>query len=219
MIKLGIKILDDTVPTEKLHHFLDKGIQNISQTTQSSMDGFNEKDLKKIELAKNLNEFRKKPSFSPDINQFDFYIGDLEYEEVGDWIEVLPKKRVIGFKGFFPRTGEMMLWLIENKPNEYIRFFDSQIETLLRIIEIKKQKALVHNQTGYKQYLEPDRQLLSILLSRISRETKDIRFLNTALKMNDWSYPFYRRENTSPDLINYLLAVAEAEYSVKVLLS
>ncbi len=219
LINLGIKFLDDTIPTEKLHHFLDNGIKNISQSAKSFPDWFTEKDLNKIERAKTLNEGWKNPSDLHEIDLHDFSLSDLEKEEVDLWIKALPKNRVISFKGLVPRTGEMMCWLFEKKAKEEQSYFDSQIETLLRLIEIKKQKGLAHNQGGFEELLASDQQYLSILFSRIAREKKDIRFLNIALKMNDWAYPAFRGINNSPDLINFLLAIAEAEYSFKELLN
>jgi hypothetical protein len=39
----------------------------------------------------------------------------------------------------------------------------------------------------------------------------DYRFLNTALKLNDWAYRYYRNRTDQPDNAQYVLAILEAE--------
>jgi len=54
---------------------------------------------------------------------------------------------------------------------------------------------------------------ISILFSRVSRRHHDLRFLNTAFKMNDWNYPIIKSAHTQKLLIIYLLALTEQEIS------
>ena len=80
------------------------------------------------------------------------------------------------------------------KTNEDLNGFkELALESILRIVEVKRKKIL----NAFSQELTDDEKIreglrISILLSRASRRHRDLRYLNAALKMNDWYYPIFR---------------------------
>lgn len=219
LLNLGIKILDDSIPVKEIQEFLTVGLRKILITSKNYPNMFLESDLAKINLARNLVEASQSYSNTKD-NEIEFFtLSSMKRDEVDFWIDELPKNRLISFKGLVPRGGGMMIWLYENRSSERNEFYEAQLERLLRTVEVRRKKALDHAELGAKQIQSADKHAIVILFCRIARERKDIRYLNAALKLNDWAFPAYRGIKTMPDLADYLLALAEAEYACKVLLS
>lgn len=96
---------------------------------------------------------------------------------------------------------------------------DALMERLLRHVEVKRQKALrkfAPDLSAEAQWLE--RCDVSILFSHYARRRKDLRFLNAALKMNEW-YLKESQRGTDAVQARLLLALAEQELSAGELLA
>ena len=97
---------------------------------------------------------------------------------------------------------------------------DALMERLLRHVEVRRQNAL----RKFSPILSMEAQWLercdiSILFSRFARCRHDLRFLNAALKMNEWYLKETRRFNTDAVRVRLLLALTEQELSAKELLA
>ena len=110
-------------------------------------------------------------------------------------------------------AGANLDWLDENNedPNGFKMM---ALESILRFVEVKRKKII----NAYSRELNRDEKIreglrISILLSRASRRHDDLRYLNAALKMNDWYYPIFRKALTEKSLVYYLLALTEQERS------
>ncbi len=55
---------------------------------------------------------------------------------------------------------------------------------------------------------------IAILFARAARRRGDLRFLNAALKINDWAYSPHRRIRPGPRRGRYLLSLAEQEMAL-----
>lgn len=96
---------------------------------------------------------------------------------------------------------------------------DAFLESLLRHVEVRRQNAL----GKFSQELPEETQWLercdiSILFSRFARRRRDLRFLNTAFKMNEW-YLKETRGMSDAVQARLLLALAEQERSAGELLA
>lgn len=86
-----------------------------------------------------------------------------------------------------------------------------QMEALLRHIEIRRQAGLRFQPSLSEDERWIEIQKTSLLFTRYAQQQQDYRFLNTALKLNDWTYKYYRNTPLTPRLLHYLQAVLEAE--------
>ena len=134
------------------------------------------------------------------------------------WLNNLKNGRIINQGIIADGAGANLDWLDEN--NEDPNGFKAMaIESILRIVEVKRKKIL----KAYSQKLTGDEKIreglrISILLSRTARRHNDLRYLNAALKMNDWYYPIFRSIVSGKSLIYYLLALTEQEKSTAEML-
>jgi len=129
------------------------------------------------------------------------------------WSKNLENGRVINQGIITKDTGESLDFLDESR-KDLKGFTSKAIETLLKLMEVKRKKAL----KAFSQDLSPEDMIqeglrISILFSRVSRRHHDLRFLNAAFKMNDWYYPIIKSAHTQKLLIIYLLALTEQEIS------
>jgi hypothetical protein len=95
-------------------------------------------------------------------------------------------------------------------------FFQDQMEKLLRHIEVRKSGALTKFEPKLSEVERWNERLsVSIFFSRYARMEKDLRFINCALKMNDWYFPHYNSARGDPTKIKYILSLTEQELSLK----
>ena len=86
-----------------------------------------------------------------------------------------------------------------------------QMEALLRHIEVRRRAGLRFQPSMTEHEHWTEIQKLSLLFTRHAKQQQDYRFLNTALKLNDWSYKYFRTSRLTPRVLDYLQAVLEAE--------
>jgi len=87
----------------------------------------------------------------------------------------------------------------------------TQMEALLRRIEIRRRSALQFEPSLSAHERRVAIQNISLLFTRFALIQHDYRFLNTALKLNDWSFKDYRSMIIGIGGLEYLRAVIEAE--------
>ena len=97
-------------------------------------------------------------------------------------------------------------------------FVSENLESILKHIETRREESLqdfdpVVNGEG----LWFERLDIVILLARAARRKKDPRFLNAVLKLNDPYFSKLRRKSTQPEMVRFLLALAEQELAFKEL--
>ena len=108
--------------------------------------------------------------------------------------------------------------ILDHSNKDHLAFVKAAMESLLKHVEIKRKKflkAFSHNLSIREMFLEG--LAISVLFSRYAYRHKDLRFLNTAFKINDWAFPKLKRENNSKSLSLFLLALTEQEKSAQEL--
>jgi hypothetical protein len=97
-------------------------------------------------------------------------------------------------------------------------FISENLASILKHIETRRDESLqdfdpfVDGECLWFERLD-----IVILLARAARRKKDPRFLNAVLKLNDWYFSKLRRKSTQPEMIRFLLALAEQELTFKEL--
>ena len=137
---------------------------------------------------------------------------------VYQWVENLSNGKIIDHGIIATSAGANLDWLDDNG-EDLNGFTSTSIEALLKFVEVKRKKAL----KAFSRELTSDERIqeglrISMLLSRASRRRGDLRFINTAFKMNDWYYPILKSSRTEKYLIDYLLALTEQEKSAAEML-
>lgn len=108
--------------------------------------------------------------------------------------------------------------LVLKEKNNQGSFVLDNLESLLKHVETKRERCL--------QNFEPmpdansiwlERLNIDLLFARIVRRKKDPRFLNAALKLNDWYFSYFQRKATLLEMVRFLLVLVEQELSFKEL--
>ena len=92
----------------------------------------------------------------------------------------------------------------------------SGLESLLRHVEVKRARccmSTLENQTNEQRYLDRHRVALAFLM--VSRKNGALRFLNAALKLNEWPAASHSRMRPSPCTAKWLHALALQELVVQ----
>jgi hypothetical protein len=199
-------LLDDSQPVERLHGFLQASLEQVDLSNTAKVEA-----AYACHLASERGIIRKSvevPASHPDLPS------RTEFEH---WHQSLNDGRVIDRSGMAPGTGRMLLSILDD-PGQHMAFLHTELERLLRHVEIKRQAALelAGEYDTETQWLE--RHAVAILFSRTARHQDDLRYLNTALKLNDWAFPSHRRLRSGAQLERYLWSLVEQELSWKALL-
>jgi hypothetical protein len=135
-----------------------------------------------------------------------------------EWINNLEDGKVINNGIIVTDSGVNLDMLDENKEDLKGITFKS-IESLLKYVEVKRQKALkaFSHDFSHEKRIQAGLEI-SILFSRVARRHLDLRFLNAALKLDDWYFPYFKSTHDEKSLIYFLLALTEQEISATELL-
>jgi hypothetical protein len=86
-----------------------------------------------------------------------------------------------------------------------------EMEALLRYVEVRRQGGLKFSPSVSRLERWVAIQNMSLLFTRFARQQHDYRFLNAAMKLNDWAYKHHRHVRFGQGSLGYLQAVLEAE--------
>ncbi len=138
--------------------------------------------------------------------------------DIQEWFLNFKNGKVIDCGIIAQGAGANLDWLDEsNKDPEGLQTI--AIESILKFVEVKRKKtinAFSHDLTRDEKIQEGLR--ISILFSRASRRHNDLRYLNAALKLNDWYFSICRKAVSKKLLVIFLLALTEQEISVAEML-
>lgn len=132
----------------------------------------------------------------------------------------LRDKEVFGLEGLQPGCGQYLDKLDQSAKNNERAVAADIMERLLRHVEVRREKSLSKFCAGIseeQQWME--RYDISILFSRTARRHHDLRFLNAALKMNEWYLGRINSSAPNERLARLLLALAEQELSAREMLA
>ena len=94
------------------------------------------------------------------------------------------------------------------------------LERLLRHVEVKRKEALIARQdTPDSDTLWLERHAVALLFCHQAIRSHDLRFLNAALKLNDWAFPYYQRPVSELRLAGYVQALTAQEQATQELSS
>ena len=206
LFSLARRMLDDAVPEDTLRAYL---VENINRLLENDLDKWSPPDILGLHQCYLLLQMLNLPTpawperIPPPPNPPDEHALDA-------WIETLPNGFGLTRQKLLPGSGEMMINMLAHYPAKYENFLADNLERLLRHVEVKRKDCLPLTETGKNISAATEKNNISILFSQYTHSTGDARFLNAALKLNDWAFGTRKQLNTS-EQIRYLLALAEAE--------
>ncbi len=216
-LEWGSELLDDAVPADTLQQFVVDSLARFTEEYQRDPSEW--PDRMRSELSQSIS------------NVAELGYGILE-KSLGEraWITFLPNrelalrrfqelsKQSLLQDGFIqPDTGEVMTAMIL-EPDVVEPETRSWMERLLRHVEIRRKDSL----PTYPAYADQERQLIrhdiALCFVIAAQRWNDVRYLNAALKLNDWAYRSYRRTPIRPSLSRYLLALTACELALREML-
>ena len=138
--------------------------------------------------------------------------------ELQTWIRNLRDGKVIRAGVVKAGAGFYLNQLVLNEKNNQDSFVFDNMESLLKHVETRRERCL--------QIFEPmpdansvwlERLNIDLLFARTARRKKDPRFLNAAMKLNDWYFSYLQRKATLPEIVRFLLVLVEQELAFKEL--
>ena len=189
-------LVDDTVPQADLYRFLEEQLELLVATHPDSQ-------LESPPIIKEIRQACERlRRFSP------FTIPDL------------PQAQVSGDPGEGVRyTGELVLGgrislqalraLRDGAWSHDAR--NQNLDKLLRRIEVKRRAALKFDTPVSERERWQWAAELSLVFSRHALTSQDVRYLNTAMKLNDWAFAYCSKRSTNQACQSFLLAALEAE--------
>lgn len=194
--------VDDSQPQDVLQSFLAHRLAGCSPETIAASPELQ----RAAALASGLGLFT---GAAPPLPQVE--LSGLTMPELRAWIGALPKGQVGSLQGILPgspaRLHDLLLADLELERPALLH----NLEYLLRHVEVKRRASLALDPPAAAPQVHLERCAASILFSQAARQLADLRFLNAALKLNDWEFQAHRRLAPGPQLWRYLLALAQAE--------
>jgi hypothetical protein len=143
----------------------------------------------------------------------------VSQEEIHTWKTSLEKGRVIN-KGVLRSKSAIMLLMMLNSTEKESGFLEENMEILLRHVEVKREQAL-HNYSDplSKPDCWEERCTTGVLFSSFAAQKNDWRFLNGALKLNEWLWKEYHRPFAGLPSLPLLASLVEQEAAFRELQS
>ncbi len=211
-----IRVLDRTVNPETIKTFvINKYGEMIS--TRTFLD---EGSLNNIYLIEELMvllgwlEKRKRVITGIKISE----VQDIR--EIQNWLNPIEETIVVKRNIVKVGSGKYLDILDRNTDKKQKSSVLRNLERLLRHIEVKRNLSLTHfDEKIDKDQIWLERHSICILFCRVARRHNDLRFLNAALKLNDFYFREYQKRKLSNRRTSFLLALCEQEYTAMELLS
>jgi hypothetical protein len=147
-------------------------------------------------------------------------IAVIDADAAQTWLSNLPDGKVLANGKIVPGSGRMLDWLAVHGDAAAKALVNDNLERLLRHVEIKRKEALIPNQeTPDIETLWLERYAVVVLFCHQAQRSHDLRFLNAALKLNDWAFPYYQKPVSELRLASYVQALTVQEQAVKELLA
>ncbi|HAF62666.1 MAG TPA: hypothetical protein DCK95_10125 [Anaerolineaceae bacterium] len=134
-------------------------------------------------------------------------------EQITTWRETLEDDRII-HKGSLTAGSASMLWGMLHAQTSDDLFLQQNLELILRHVEVKRENALTRYGAALTSaQMWEERCCYALVFSNYALLHQDWRFLNAALKMNEWFWKEYHSLFTVRSVIPLLTSLAEQEYT------
>jgi len=219
LFRWAARLLDESIPAAELRAFLARSLEQAERAFRSNQSLLPPPAPSELALACRLAAEAGIQANASTIPIQPTEAATVSSGELQKWLGSLPEGKLILPRGIPVGTGDLLLALLESDVPEATALLPPMLESLLRHVETRRRDCLPLNAPGPVEARWMEKHAVAILFARASRRQRDLRFLNAAIKMNDWAYPGHRRLPVGPRLVRYLLALAEQERSASEALS
>lgn len=216
LVELVESWLDDSVSAETYQRFLQRSATQLGHALIEPVDQASW--APEVSLA--LDNLRK-TSFQLDAPSFQRVDPSFELparEQALSWFEQHSAHGLV-VKGTVERyTAAHLLTLIQEEGISEPKVIGAFPEALLRHVELRRKNCLqLRGGHGLSErWFEVHD--TAILLARWAGRSSDIRYLNTAMKLNDWALVVHRRSVPADLLARYMLSISEVQHAFEVLI-
>jgi hypothetical protein len=202
-------LLDESVPPERLRAFLAAGLKEADLSAGRAL--LPREAEQELVLARSL---AARAGLLPPLTSELPSAREADPQALGEaeaWLTRLGDQKIISRAGLAIGTGAALTTFLVQPASARSFSLESTMEALLRHIETRRQSGLSLSPASEGSDPWMEWLAVAILFSRASRLWSDLRFLNAAVKLNDWGYPSHRHLRLGPRLARYLLSLAEQE--------
>ncbi len=208
--------LDDTVEVAKLYGWMRTAAKNLAEDA-----GISERARRDLAQANRLVTADSSVADWPtSIEAHDTSDHEPSLDDSLAWMNGLEGKPAIVKGVLAVGAGEHLGTLSQHRDRAGVDdFVWLSLDRILRHVEVKRSACLEKTApTHSTERVTLERLDTAILFSRVAKRDNDIRFLNAALKLNDWSFKpcAYGSDDVRA---RYLLSLAEQESAAKEMLS
>jgi hypothetical protein len=206
-------LLEESIPASELRAFLACSLERAEVAFRANQSLLPLPAPSELVLARRLATEAGVPVNPSATHLHPADTGSVSSDNLRKWLGSLAEGKLTPSKGIAVGIGDILLALLDSDLPEAAAFLQPALESLLRHVETRRKDCLPLSPEGPVEAAWMEKHAVAILFARASRRRRDLRFLNAAMKMNDWAYPVHRRSPVGPRLVRYLLALAEQERS------
>jgi hypothetical protein len=208
ILSIAKRWVDDTVTEEELHAFLRNELFELTKSFRG--DGVPENELQVSRILTAADRLSNQGF--PDLAAIDTSPEFISQEgtEINDEMT-----EYVVRQGRITQGAVDTLMLAIGQRTVLNAWQEEQMEALLRHIEVRRQAALRFEQTMSREERWLAVTHISLLFNRFAKREHDYRFLNAALKLNDWAYRYYRNRRNTLGRLFFLQAALEAEATLQ----
>ncbi len=211
VLKWGEHLLDDSVAPSELLEFLQKTIVKLNEHLEHRPNAFPAAmipELERVTLAVDgprlcVPEFRGQTESPSDDGP--------SAEEIRIWRDSLPGGRVLTKGGLAHQTGKMLLGLLSTQDRSTDSFYHDSMERLLRHVEVQRKACLQPHPSLSWSETWIEKHDIAFLFCVHARKSCDFRYLNGAMKLNDWGCRAHRRNASVEQTMGLVRAILEQE--------
>ena len=218
LLSLSDSFTENYLQPEQIARFIQKQSRILfQQITQKGIESFSGSEYEML-----LRVSQRLPVLRVDVSSQELKIEERKKspEDYHAWQIALEKGRVINKGIFKSQSAVILLSMFDSEDKPVSEFLDKNMELLLRHVEVKREQAL-HRFTEpcSKQASWEERCIVGVLFSAFAEREKDWRFLNGALKLNEWLWKEYHRLFSGLSPFHLLATLVEQEVVFKELQS
>lgn len=211
ILQVGERWLDDSVASSELLEFIQKTILELNKRLEHRPDVFPVGMIPELarvnegasELGLCIPEFQGSTEGS--------FVEEAAAETTHIWRDSLPDSRVLSKQGLVHQTGRMLLKLLAVEDSSDDAFVHDSLERLLRHVEVRRKACLQPYPSLSWSETWIEKHDIAYLFCVHARNSRDFRFLNGAMKLNDWGYRAHRRNASVEQTFSLVRAVLEQE--------
>lgn len=198
----------------RINRFILKECQHLSAFVRlQGLDELNDLDLQYVHQVFDLTSQMGWVTSVPDLSS-ERRVADRSKPSQIDRLAASTDGRLIHKSVLIPGSAAYLLKVVRD--GQMDDRLEKNMELLLRHVEVKRARSLQkYEKKMTRTQIWTEKCNYAILFSAYARQKKDWRYLNAALKLNEWLWKEYHRPFSSRPSLPYLTALVEQEFTLR----